>query len=73
MCTGGFLILFYLDRLVEFYKAVIMARDITRFMRWPGSFNLKYTPVRQSKILFQSDEVLHVDKVMAFPNKKQST
>jgi hypothetical protein len=63
----------YLDRLVEFYKADIMARDITRFMRWPGSFNLKYTPVRQSKILFQSDEVLHVDKVMAFPNKKQST
>lgn len=59
----------YLDRLVIHYGADVMAKDVTRFMRWAGSYNLKYTPARKAEVIHVSEEVYSVDAVMALPNK----
>ncbi len=55
-----------LNRLVDLYPlADPVARDITRFLRWPGTYNLKYSPARQCEIVNCSEKVYSYDEVMA--------
>jgi hypothetical protein len=61
----------YLERLVTFYDADVMARDVTRFMRWAGSWNTKYNSPVKVEVVLQNDEVYDVRQVMALPDKKQ--
>lgn len=56
----------YLERLVRFYKSDPMARDVTRFMRWVGSRNMKYTPPVLTRVIYQSDVRYTIDQIMAF-------
>jgi hypothetical protein len=56
----------YLDRLVSFYKSDVMAKDITRFMRFPNSYNLKYAPVRMAQIVSMREEKYELSQIMAF-------
>lgn len=49
-----------LARLLELYpSADPMVRDVTRFMRWMGTYNLKYDPPRLCEV-FERNEVVHV-------------
>jgi hypothetical protein len=61
----------YLERLVDFYGSDPMARDFTRFMRWPGSLNMKYSPPRLCEIVSFSGKVYSANQIMALPDKKQ--
>lgn len=56
----------YLDRLSNFYKSDPMAKDITRFLRWPLSYNPKYSPARQAQILQIRNDLYGVHQIMAF-------
>ncbi len=60
----------YLERLVQLYKSDPMARDVTRFMRWVGSWNTKYEPPILTQVIYQSEKVYTSGQVMAFSNSK---
>ena len=48
----------FLKRLIQAYlDADPMCSDPTRFLRWPGSYNLKFDPARLCKIVYQSQVV----------------
>jgi hypothetical protein len=63
----------YLERLVKYYGSDPMARDVTRFMRLPGSLNMKYSPPRVTQIISFSDKVYSANQIMALPDKKQAS
>lgn len=45
-----------LNRLVTFYNSDPKVKDVTRFMRWPESYNQKFNPPHFCKILHQDQK-----------------
>jgi hypothetical protein len=53
-----------LKRLISIYPAADpLCSDPTRFLRWPGSYNVKYNPARLVKPVFETGKVYSVRSV----------
>lgn len=50
-----------LTLVVSSFGSDLLARDVTRFMRVPGSFNPKYSPARECKVLAEGPDYSYAD------------